>query len=116
MTSPMPVAPIMVAQARRALKYTGTNSADLAAAIDDFTVVSESAAGLIFTSGGQDLTVVPNGWVVYYRGVVAAEDVFANDDDFYDEYADVDQAGAHVHEIILTTGAAKHAPAAGVED
>ena len=110
MTSPTPTAPISVTQARRALQYTGTNSAALAAAIDDFTVVSESAAGLTFTSGGQNLTVVPNGWVVYHRGVVAAEDVFANDDDFEDEYSNVDQASTHIHEIILKSGPAKPAP------
>ena len=106
MTSPTPVAPINVTQARRALQYTGTNSAALAAAIDDFTVVSENASGLTFTSGGQQLTVVPNGWVVYHRGAVAPEDVFANDDDFEDEYSNIAQAGTHVHEIVLSTGPA----------
>jgi hypothetical protein len=111
LTSPTPTAPLNVTQARRALRYTGSNSAALAAAIDDFTVVSENAAGLTFTSNGQQLTVPTNGWVVYHRGVVAPEDVFANDDDFEDEYNDIAQAGTHVHDLILTSGPAKAAPA-----
>jgi hypothetical protein len=106
-----PAAPIGVTPARRALQYTGSNSAALAAAIDDFTVVSEDASGLVFTSGGQQLTVAPHGWLAFYRGVVAPEDVFANDDDFRDEYMDVDQGGSHIHTLTLTTGPAKPAPA-----
>ena len=111
MTSPTPATPINVTQARRALQYTGSNSAALAAAIDDFTVVSENASGLTFTSGGQNLTVPANGWLAYHRGMVAPEDVFANDYDFRDEYMDFAEAGSHVHEIVLTSGPAKAAPA-----
>lgn len=111
MTSPTPATPINVTQARRALQYTGSNSAALAAAIDDFTVVSENANGLTFTSGGQNLTVPANGWLTYHRGVVAPEDVFANEDDFRDQYMDFAAAGGHVHDLIITTGPAKAADA-----
>lgn len=114
MTTPTPAAPISVTQARRALRYDGTNSAYLAQQIDDFTVVTEDANQLTFTSNGQNLTVPRNGWVSYFRGQVAPEDVFANEDDFRDEYADVVQAGTHVHDLILTTGPAK--PAADGEE
>jgi hypothetical protein len=111
-----PATAIAVTPARHALQYTGSNSAALAAAIDDFTVVSEDASGLVFTSGGQQLTVPAHGWLAYRHGVVAPEDVFANDDDFRDEYMDVDQGGGHVHSLILTTGPAKPAPATEGEE
>lgn len=103
----MAAVPVNVAQARRAVKYDGTNSADIAALIDDFTVTGEDASQLTFTSGGQTLSVLRNGWLVYHQGMVAAEDVFANADDFEDQYTDLSQAAEHVHEIVLTSGPAK---------
>lgn len=106
----MPTTPINVTPSRRAAQYTGTNSAELAALIDDFTVVSEDATQLTFTSGGQQLTVPRNGYLVWYQGTVDAENVFANADDFHDAYMDVAQAGSHIHEVILTSGPAKAAP------
>lgn len=103
----MPITPVNVAPSRRAAKYTGTNSADLAAAIDDFTVVSEDANQLTFTSGSQQLSVARNGWLVWYQGTVDAEDVFANEDDFRDAYMDLATSVDHVHDLVLTTGPAK---------
>lgn len=111
----MPATPINVAQARRAVKYDGTNSADIAALISDFTVTSETATELNFTSGGQALSVPTNGWLVYHQGAVAPEDVFANADDFEDQYTDLSEASEHVHEIVLTSGPAK-APGAAVDE
>lgn len=113
MTAPTPTTPLNVTQARRALQYTGSNSAEIAAAIDDFTVTGEDATGLQFTSNGQALNVPRNGWLSYHRGQVAPQDVFANDDDFRDEYMDVAQAGGHVHDLTLTSGPAK---AAGTQE
>jgi hypothetical protein len=106
----MPATPLPVVEARKGYLYDGTNSADLAAAIDDFTVVSETATELTFTSGGQNLTVARNGYIVAAHGMVDPADVFANEDDFRDAYMDTD-ATSHVHDLILTTGPAK--PAAG---
>lgn len=106
----MPATPIPVIEARVGYKYDGTNSADLAAAIDDFTVVTETATQLTFTSGGQNLTVLRNGYVVAAHGMVTPEDVFANEDDFRDEYADFSEARDHMHEIVLTSGPAKPLP------
>lgn len=99
--------PVVVTKAIRALQYDGENSAWLAEKIDDFTVVTEDAANLTFSSGGQTLVVPRGGWVVYRRGVVAPEDVFANLDDYLDEYASVDaERAGHVHQIVLTSGPA----------
>lgn len=103
--------PAVVTKALRALRYDGTNSARLAEKIDDFTVVTEDASNLTFTSGGQQLVVPRGGYVVYHRGVVAPEDVFANEDDYLDAYAPVAvprDADQHVHQVILTSGPAMH--------
>lgn len=104
----MPATPIPVVESRTGYHYDGTNSAELAAAINDFTVVSETPTQLTFTSNGQNLTVARNGYVVAAHGMVAPEDVFANEDDFRDTYADLD-AMSHVHDLVLTSGPAKPA-------
>lgn len=112
----MPATPLSVVESRTGYLYDGTNSADLAAAIDDFTVVSENETGLTFTSGGQNLTVPRNGYLVSAHGMVVQEDIFANEDDFRDTYTDLNQEGSHVHDIVLTSGPAKAAPAPGGEE
>lgn len=111
----MPATRIPVVESRAGYLYDGTNSADLAAAIDDFTVVSETPTQLNFTSNGVNLSVPRNGYVVAAHGMVVAEDIFANADDFRDAYADLNQEGSHVHDVILTSGPAK-APAGGDSD
>jgi len=105
----MPATPIPVFEARTGYLYDGTNSAQLAEAIHDFTVVTETATDLTFTSNGQNLTVVRGGYVVDTGGMVAPENVFANADDFHDVYAEVGATTSHVHELILTSGPAKPA-------
>lgn len=105
----MTTVPMTVTEARSAVKYTGTNSGEIAALIPDFTVVSEDASGLKFTSGGTEYTVATNGWVTYWQGAVQ-EQPFANDDDFYDVYRDA-AASVHVHDLVLTSGPG-HAPEA----
>jgi hypothetical protein len=114
----VPAEAITVVEARKAYLYDGTNSADLAAAIDDFTVVTETATELTFTSGGVNLVVPRNGYVVAAQGKVAAEDIFANADDFHDVFSDISEVVAHVHDIVLTssTGKPAPAPAPGVEE
>ena len=69
----MAATPIPVIEARTGYLYDGTNSADLAAAIADFTVVTETPTQLTFTSNGATLTVARNGYVVASHGMVAAE-------------------------------------------
>jgi hypothetical protein len=103
----MPAPAIPVIQARTGYLYDGTNSADLAAAIFDFTVVSETATTLTFTSNGVNLTVPRGGYVVEAQGMVVAADIFANADDFADAYVNVREAVAHKHEIVLKTGPGK---------
>lgn len=111
----MPATSIPVIESRQGYLYDGTNSADLANAIDDFTVVSETPQQLTFTSNGQNLTVARNGYVVAAQGRVTPENVFANEDDFLDTYADVSTHASHVHDLILTSGPAKDALAAPQE-
>ena len=95
--------PIEVVEARQAAKYDGTNSADLNTAVADFTIVGENASGLTFTSDGDQYTVAPNGYVVWYQGKVTH--VYQNEQDFTPAY----RAGFenHVHDLVLTTGPAK---------
>jgi hypothetical protein len=107
----MPAIPIPVIEARNGYLYDGTNSADLAAAIADFTVTAETPTMLSFTSGGVALTVLRNGYVVATQGMVSPDNVFANQDDFLDIYSDVSTHASHVHDIVLHTGPAKDADA-----
>ena len=102
----MPATPISVVPNRTGYLYDGTNSADLASAINDFTVVSEDTNALTFTSNGQNLSVPRNGYLVASQGMVAPEGIFANEDDFRDEYANLDEM-SHVHDLVLTSGPAK---------
>lgn len=100
----MPTTPISVVSDRQAVQYTGTNSAEIAALIDDFTVTSEAGGNLTFTSNGVSRTVPTNGYITYWEGAVR-EDTFANEDDFRDVYRDQDAAVLeHVHDLRLTTG------------
>lgn len=100
----MPLDTRRVFEARNAAQYTGTNAADFNTEISDFTVVSENAAGLTFTSGGQQYTVAPNGYIAWYGNAVT--EVFQNEDDYGDAYAEVDTEAAmnHVHHIVTSTG------------
>jgi hypothetical protein len=107
----MPATAIPVFTNRKGYLYDGTNSADLAAAIDDFTVVTEDAANLTFNSGGVDLVVPRGGYVVAQTGKVAAEDIFANADDFHDANTEFGEVAAHVHDLKLTTTVGMPAPA-----
>lgn len=101
----MTATPIPVVEAKIGYLYDGTNSPDLAAAIDDFTVVSETSTLLTFTSGGNTLTVPKNGYVVAHDSKVAPGDIFSNEDDFMDIYAEHHHFD-HVHEIKLVTSVA----------
>jgi hypothetical protein len=105
----VPATPIPVIESRTGYLYDGTNSADLAAAIDDFTVVSEDATTLTFMSGGATLTVPRGGYVVAAGGKVVAEDVFANADDFHDVYSEFSDVAEHVHDLVLTSSPGKPA-------
>lgn len=99
----MVATPIAVVQDRSAVKYDGTNSADIAALIDDFTVTGENATELNFTSLGAAYTVPRNGYVTYWQGAVR-EVPYANEDDFRDVYRDTETLLNHVHDLKLTTG------------
>jgi hypothetical protein len=100
----MPLNPTRVFEARRAAKYTGQNSADFNNAISDFTIVSENAQGLTFTSGGHQYTVAPNGYIAYYQGEVT--DVFQNQNDYEGAYTEAitELSLNHVHDITTGTG------------
>lgn len=98
----MPTVPILIVSDRQAVQYTGTNSAEIAALIDDFTVTGEAGGVLTFTSLGVSYTVPTNGYITYWEGAVR-EMPFANDDDFQDTYRRA-QDSDHVHELKLVTG------------
>lgn len=100
----MAAIPVPVFQARHAVTYDGTNSAEIASLIPDFTVTGETSTNLSFTSGGTAYTVARNGHIVYAQGVVEA--TYANDDDFGDAWT-AQALDEHVHDLVLTSGPAK---------
>jgi hypothetical protein len=95
--------PTRVVQARQAVQYDGTNSAELNNAVADLNIVSEDASGLTFTSSGQEFKVAPQGYVTWYKGAV--DEVFQNEQDYASAFAAVHDT--HVHDLILTSGPAK---------
>jgi hypothetical protein len=100
----MATTPIPVLQDRQAVQYTGTNAAEIAALISDFTVTGETATTLSFTSLGVPYTVARNGYITYWDGAVR-ETPFNTEDDFRDQYREQTFAD-HVHELVLRTGKA----------
>lgn len=104
----MPTTPIPVVADRNAVLYTGTNSAEIAALIDDFTVTSEAAGVLTFTSDAVTYTVPTGSYITYWEGAVR-EEPFANEDDFRDVYRNGEDTD-HVHELKLVTGPPMEAP------
>jgi len=100
----MATVPTPVFESRNAVQYTGTNSAEIAALINDFTVTGETATELQFTSGGTAYAVPRQGRIVYAQGAV--EDTYANDDDFRDAWTE-QALDNHVHDLVLTSGPAK---------
>jgi hypothetical protein len=103
----MATVPLVVfpeAELYRAAVYVGDNSADLNALIDDFTITSETATTLNFTSAGTAYSVPRNAYIVYRDGAVT--DTFLNEEDFLDNYGDVASASEHYHEVVLKSGPA----------
>lgn len=98
----MPLASKRVVPAQQSAQYNGTNSADLATEISDFTVNGETAAGLVFTSAGQQYTIARNGYLTWSNGRV--DEVFQNADDYGDAYTELDQAMGLDHVHAITTG------------
>lgn len=104
----MATVPVPVFESRHGVKYDGTNSAELAALIADFTVTAETANQLTFTSGGQTFNVARNGYIVYAQGTVS--DVYANEDDYRDAWSE-QSLDDHIHDVVIPTGPAKMADA-----
>jgi len=72
-----------VVKRKNSMVYSGSNSADLNAAIDDFTINSEAGQILAFTSGGESFTANADDRVVFWDGVVQA---VLDADDYEDAY------------------------------
>lgn len=75
---------VAIIPSKRAIQYTGSNSAAIDAAISDFSITSESSGTLNFNSGGNSWSVSTNGWVVFYQG--AATQTLTNSE-FTNEWA-----------------------------
>jgi hypothetical protein len=102
----MALNPVHVFESRQAAIYTGANSADFNNEIGNFSIVSENAGGLTFTSGGQQYSVVAGGWIVWYQDEVT--EVFQNQNDFESVYLPSNVATGlnHVHTLTTSTGQA----------
>lgn len=66
--------------ARRAIQYTGSNSAEIDSEISLFTVVSESGGVLTFNSASSGLVANTGDWIAFTQGYVTG--VFNNTDFF----------------------------------
>lgn len=87
---------------RRAIQYTGSNSAEIDAEIPNFTIVSEGAGVLDFTSAGPG-SATTGQWIAFTQGNVSG--VFDNAD-FFTFYA---QLGADVAALDTRLDAAEAA-------
>lgn len=97
----MPTTPIDIVLDRKAVLYTGTNSAEIDALITDFTITSEDATTLFFTSQANAYHVHIGGYVTYWNDAVH-EDPFANADELHNTYRE-EVSVDHVHELKLRT-------------
>lgn len=68
---------VAVVPLTRAVQYDGTNSADVDAAITDFTIVSEGGGNLTFESNGGQHVCPTNGHIVYNQSGIVIEAVSA---------------------------------------
>lgn len=66
----MTTTPVHIVDKRWAVKYTGSNSAEIDALITQFDIVSESGGTLTFTSNSSNFTATTNQWIVYLQGMV----------------------------------------------
>lgn len=64
----MPV--INVVDSRKAIQYTGSNSAEIDAAMSDFIIDSEGGGVLNATSNSAPYVINTNDWVVFWQGYV----------------------------------------------
>jgi hypothetical protein len=65
--------------------YTGSNSADLDAAITDFVITSESGGVLHFDSGGSSFTANTSNQVIFLQGFVYAVFTQSQYENYYSE-------------------------------
>lgn len=59
-----------ITESRKAVQYTGSNSAEIDSAITDLTIDSEVAGVLTVTSSGSQYVVNTNDWVLFWQGVI----------------------------------------------
>lgn len=74
---------VAVVPLTRAVQYDGTNSADIDAAIDDFTIIMETGGTLTFESNGGQHAVPTNGHIIFNQTGVVIEAVA---DGYYNDY------------------------------
>lgn len=72
----MPV--INIVDSRKAIQYTGSNSAEIDSAITDLTIDSESGGVLTVTSSSTQYTVNTGNWIVFWQGYING--VYSNSD------------------------------------
>lgn len=61
---------IFLAESRKAIQYTGSNSAEIDAAITDLTIDSESGGTLTVTSSSTQYVVSTGDWLTFWQGYV----------------------------------------------
>lgn len=74
---------LYVAESRRAIQYTGSNSAEIDSAISDFSIDSEAGGVLTVTSGGNQYVANTTDWFVFWQGVVSVVLTDTNLNTFY---------------------------------
>lgn len=74
---------LYIAESRRAIQYNGSNSAEIDSAITDFSIDSEAAGALTFTSGGNQMVANTTDWVIFWQGVASVVLTNANLNTFY---------------------------------
>lgn len=67
---------INIVESRRSIQYTGSNSAEIDAAITDLTIDSESAGVLTVTSSSTQYVVNTGDWINFWQGYISG--VFTN--------------------------------------
>lgn len=83
---------LAVVPRNNAVRYDGTNSADIDALIPDFTIISESGSSMTIESGGGQNNCPVGGWIIYNEAGVVY-DIVANDAAFAGRFHNVAVVG-----------------------
>jgi len=98
------MAAINIVESRKAIQYTGSNSAEIDSTITDLTIDSETGGVLTVTSSGSQYTVNTGDWIVFWQGAILSKHSNATLAVFYLENALASDLASLASEAVRSAG------------